>query len=266
MIWAAVTGHGGAARAGDGATSAARWEPSPMPTGTTRRHRYARSSTASSVTQLLSESCSSLLQRLTTRVRGPSAAVDTSLGTTRSRLEDKYSAVLKRREPEPDAQAPVRNPLAKSATTALLTAPREKTPQQYHHQREHRGRGYSHRVAQTQQPQPARRTRHKSGAAPENRTRTRTPRRVGRSEQAAARLYPVEIPLDEAPPDPDPDPEDERQAKRKEIRSLILKYSVLDEAYDRLNDAANKYRREIVAVSGFLRRLLPSVPRALIVQ
>lgn len=40
-----------------------------------RRSRYARSSTVS-VTQMLSDSCSSLLNRLTSRVRGPSAAVE----------------------------------------------------------------------------------------------------------------------------------------------------------------------------------------------
>lgn len=72
---------------------------------TNRRNRYTRSSTTS-VTQLLSDSCSSLLQRLTTRVRGPSSTADRStirrspiannLGLTRSRLEDKYSSILDR--------------------------------------------------------------------------------------------------------------------------------------------------------------------------
>ena len=72
---------------------------------TNRRNRYTRSSTTS-VTQLLSDSCSNLLQRLTTRVRGPSSTVDRStirtspiashLGLTRSRLEDKYSSILDR--------------------------------------------------------------------------------------------------------------------------------------------------------------------------
>ncbi|KAK2588301.1 hypothetical protein KPH14_004319 [Odynerus spinipes] len=73
---------------------------------TSRRSRYARSSTTTSVTQLLSDSCSSLLQRLTTRVRGTSTANDRSIGSrrspnlssylsgTRSRLEDKYSSIL----------------------------------------------------------------------------------------------------------------------------------------------------------------------------
>lgn len=65
---------------------------------TSRRNRYGRSSTTTSVTQLLSDSCTSLLQKLTTRVRGTSALNDRSninrLGSTRSRLEDKYNTVL----------------------------------------------------------------------------------------------------------------------------------------------------------------------------
>ncbi|KAI4497798.1 hypothetical protein M0802_007124 [Mischocyttarus mexicanus] len=74
---------------------------------TSRRNRYARSSTTTSVTQLLTDSCSNLLQRLTTRVRGTSTANDRSIGTRRSppnssnylsnartRLEDKYSSIL----------------------------------------------------------------------------------------------------------------------------------------------------------------------------
>ncbi|XP_017796330.1 PREDICTED: dual specificity tyrosine-phosphorylation-regulated kinase 2 isoform X1 [Habropoda laboriosa] len=74
-----------------------------------RRNRYARSSTTTSVTQLLSDSCSSLLQRLTTRVRGMSTANDNvgnktpvtrrspiagQLNTARARLEDKYCTIL----------------------------------------------------------------------------------------------------------------------------------------------------------------------------
>lgn len=93
---------------------------------TTRRNRYARSSTTTSVTQLLSDSCSSLLQRLTTRVRGTSTTNDrgvrnaatgrrsphtSQLGITRTRLEDKYSTILdkyssKKRHDLPD-QTPI---------------------------------------------------------------------------------------------------------------------------------------------------------------
>ncbi|XP_066595740.1 dual specificity protein kinase CLK1 isoform X2 [Prorops nasuta] len=57
-----------------------------------RRSRYARSSTTTSVTQLLSDSCSNLLQRLTTRVRGPSSSNET--GSSRRRFEDKYYSIL----------------------------------------------------------------------------------------------------------------------------------------------------------------------------
>ncbi|KAG7190547.1 hypothetical protein KM043_006647 [Ampulex compressa] len=74
----------------------------------TRRNRYARSSTTASVTQLLTDSCNSLLQRLATKVRGTSAMNERgaiggtsrrspnggTLGATRFRLEDKYSSVL----------------------------------------------------------------------------------------------------------------------------------------------------------------------------
>ncbi|XP_029673926.1 serine/threonine-protein kinase Doa isoform X1 [Formica exsecta] len=66
-----------------------------------RRSRYGRSSTTTSVTQLLSDSCTSLLQKLTTRVRGTSALNDRGrspnigrLRNTRSRLEDKYNTIL----------------------------------------------------------------------------------------------------------------------------------------------------------------------------
>ncbi|KAL0106161.1 hypothetical protein PUN28_016113 [Cardiocondyla obscurior] len=72
-----------------------------------QRGRLARSSTTTSVTQMLSDSCTSLLQKLTTRVRGTSALNDRGvgatatrrssigrLGNTRSLLEDKYSAIL----------------------------------------------------------------------------------------------------------------------------------------------------------------------------
>ena len=75
---------------------------------TPRRNRYSRSSTTS-VTQLLSDSCSSLLQKLTTRVRGPSSTVEhtdpvttrktpvlSRYGSTKSRFEDKYTAILDR--------------------------------------------------------------------------------------------------------------------------------------------------------------------------
>ncbi|CAG9854197.1 unnamed protein product [Phyllotreta striolata] len=118
--------------------------PSSTPT-LTHRPRYARSSTTSNVAQLLSDSCSSLFQKLTTRVRGLSTTVERQLpadgyptpannagasprgfvplsasksttvvpnfGHTISRLEDKYSSVLdkiykKNNKPQEKTPAP----------------------------------------------------------------------------------------------------------------------------------------------------------------
>lgn len=125
-------------------------------TAPSRRTRYSRSTTTS-VTQMLSDSCSSLLQKLTTKVRGPSAtgerihnnttlstptnntlstptkvttrAKTTNIGSpnlnsTRSRLfDEKYAAVLDRiygrkRDPERTLEPSVGRTLAKSATSA----------------------------------------------------------------------------------------------------------------------------------------------------
>lgn len=111
----------------------------------TRRNRYTRASTTS-VTQLLSDSCSSLLQRLTTRVRGPSAtsafertpqksattanipALTSSHNNATSaggktKFEDKYTYVLdriygRRREQEKTLEPSVGRTLTKSATTS----------------------------------------------------------------------------------------------------------------------------------------------------
>ncbi|XP_046979802.1 LOW QUALITY PROTEIN: uncharacterized protein LOC124545026 [Schistocerca americana] len=289
MIWAAVTNHGNStaaaapAVAGAGVESGGRWDASAGATGA-RRHRYARSSTASSVTQLLSESCSSLLQRLTTRVRGPSSTADCQpqpqspssvttpgtssaaaaattttaaaaatfgLGTTRSRLEDKYSAVLKQRRPERDRER-VREKderdndkeierlplLQKSATNVQLlrdSPPALELNQHRHHGHSHHHHHHHHRHH-----------RHKSDRGPvsaavplasESRTRTRTRTRTPRRERyLPSRLCPVEIPLSVDEPSTTP-ADDERQAKRQEIQSLILKYSALDEAYSRLTDS-----------------------------
>ncbi|XP_049952555.1 dual specificity protein kinase CLK2 isoform X1 [Schistocerca serialis cubense] len=286
MIWAAVTNHGNStaaaapAVAGAGVESGGRWDASAGATGA-RRHRYARSSTASSVTQLLSESCSSLLQRLTTRVRGPSSTADCQpqpqspssvttpgtssaaaattttaaaaaatfgLGTTRSRLEDKYSAVLKQRRPERDRER-VREKderdndkeierlplLQKSATNVQLL--RDSPPALELNQHRHHGHSHHHHH---------RHHRHKSDRGPvsaavplasESRTRTRTRTRTPRRERyLPSRLCPVEIPLSVDEPSTTP-ADDERQAKRQEIQSLILKYSALDEAYSRLTDS-----------------------------
>ncbi|XP_015588385.1 serine/threonine-protein kinase Doa isoform X2 [Cephus cinctus] len=271
--------------------------------GSTRRSRYSRSSTTS-VTQLLSDSCSSLLQRLTTRVRGPSSAADrvastasasgssassassgSNLGSTRSRLEDKYSSVLERysRKPEDSytrklerdhsyyrrdgsylrdektLEPSVSRTIVKSPTSVLLSekaypyvsggtladSRRDKTP------------GYQHRTVERQSlvnSEAYRRYgRHKSGHA-ETRSRKVRPHRSGKSEQlegAAAgnfRLRPIEIDptCTREPMDPEKTPTgscaaniadeadqavSEREAKRKEIQSLIMKYAAIDEAY-----------------------------------
>jgi len=100
------------------------------------QQRYTRSSTTTSVTQLLSDSCSSLLARLTTRSREIPLprktdeklriVEDINLGSTRTRLEDKYSDVLekyvrKKREQETTpTPADNKHGISKSATTSSL--------------------------------------------------------------------------------------------------------------------------------------------------
>ncbi|KAI4460324.1 serine/threonine-protein kinase doa-related [Holotrichia oblita] len=282
-----------------------------------RRQRYTRASTAS-VTQMLSDSCSSLLQKLTTRVRGPSATLERHLGTTnnnnlhhnnnnhpvsmktttetsrcalspvnhnnnnnsfyssaRSRIEDKYASVLdkiygRKKDHEKTLEPSVGRTLAKSATTSNIflsekaypyvqTSTREKTP-------------FKSESKRKQYPEPpytyldrdtAYRARQKSSNHSELRPRkSAKPLRTGKSESSeyqrrpTLKLCPVEIPLvdaaalqpqplllnggadnfieDEATPTPTvPDPISEREAKRKEIQSLIMKYSALDEAYNK---------------------------------
>ncbi|XP_050304686.1 probable dual specificity protein kinase madd-3 isoform X1 [Anthonomus grandis grandis] len=122
----------------------------------TRRPRYTRSSTHS-VAQLLTDSCSSLLQKITTRVRGPSATVERQIqsnaknptgnsggnfsiyrpnplttsksstvvpnfSTTKSRIEDKYNSVFDRiygrkRDSEQKVEPSIGRGLSKSSTT-----------------------------------------------------------------------------------------------------------------------------------------------------
>jgi len=249
-------------------------------TAQTRRHRYTRSTTAS-VAQLLTESCSSLLQRITTRVRGTSTAADNvtvsassstssaslGLGITRSRLEDKYSTVLdkyvRRREDagthrvgtesqrveagseQQASKSPL--PLTKSATTASVVLSekahpfaskssaipvREKTPY----------RCGEHRLLQQQQQaySSSHRHRQKSGQGDHSHRAPVRPVRVGRSEQgerrlltSGLRLCPVEIEPSSIDEPSVEDAVNEREARRKEIQSLIMKYTALDEAYNR---------------------------------
>lgn len=286
-----------------------------------RRTRYVRSSTIS-VTQLLTDSCSSLLQKLTTRVRGPSQIVDNRtsaaigitspstsvsqntesslIGSTRSRLEDKYSAVLerlagKRRDPErtlePSTSKTIEkraNPLTKSATSVVLSEKaypyvsgigyREKTPY----------RSSAHRLSQHQHqshyPEPpyayldqhsAYNMRQKPSNVSELRPRrSARPMRTGKSEVGNERpvrnnlmkLCPVEIPscsIEEVPTSRDATPTNsdyvdpqivEREARRKEIQSLIMKYSALDEAY---NKATNNSAVPAAASSAALASSAP---------
>ncbi|VEN44410.1 unnamed protein product [Callosobruchus maculatus] len=287
-------------------------------TGATPRRqqqRYARSSTTTSVAQLLSDSCSSLLQKLNTRLRGPSATVERQLSTTgsgagltnhhpnplttsksttvvpnygsaRNRFEEKYSSVLdriyKRKDHEKTLEPTTATPLSKSATTTnvLLSekaypyvganslTQREKTP--YRNERTssiHTRRQYQPEYSSyydrdgLYSSSSSSRVRHKSNH-PEFRSNRRStkPQRSGKSEvndrRVLTKLQPVEIMLHDdmrtssnvsavvdgsTTPTPSasaPDTVNEREAKRKEIQSLIMKYSALDEAYNRVHDTS----------------------------
>lgn len=199
---------------------------------TVRRNRYSRSSTTS-VTQLLSESCSSLLHRLTRR--GPSekptyrvqpsnrpeekpidtvkvsskistavpVTITSALGSTRSRLESKYSAVLdrvKRREVidhdktlEP---SPLRTHGAKKSASSVILGEK----------------AYPYVSALEQ-----------SGAYMD---RDDIYRSRHRSNGKHTHRYHQPVEDDEATPTNEMT---EREAKRKEIQSLIMKYAQLDD-------------------------------------
>lgn len=189
-----------------------------------RRTRYARSSTVS-VTQMLTDSCSSLINRITGRSRGPSECIRKPelkpVETSRNhnipsssssssylpspfhssgytvRNEDRYLSAL-------DAHRYRRQqrPLTKSATTVLLSekaypfvhqTPREKTPYR----------------------------RHKPNVLLSIRPLKRSPTTVTTTvlppESIAQTTDPVIT---------------EREARRKEIQTLIMKYSALDNDED----------------------------------
>lgn len=254
-----------------------------------RRSRYARSSTVS-VTQMLSDSCSSLLNRLTSRVRGPSAAVEppvkptpavrhhhhalstkqpdqenvepprrlhrrdqlhastTSIdrphhhhhrnrldeatrsrleekysNSTRTRLEDQYAAALERYSRRKERENSDGRSLTKSATThSVLLAEkaypyvtassvvREKTPFRTERSRRH--------VTEARQPHKIR------------------PLRAGNTAElndSRLTLVPTSPPAQVNNEDPsvagDVDTDRERDVKRKEIQSLINKYTALDD-------------------------------------
>lgn len=292
--------------------------------------RYARASTTS-VTQLLSDSCSSLLQKLTTRVRGPSATGERNLATsnsttsigsptrnstkslggstssllsTRNKLEDKYSYVLdriygRRRDHDKTLEPSVGRSLVKSATTSnvilsekaypYVSAVREKTPYKNESSRHHHH--YHQYVPQYPEPpysyldreSAAYRVRHRTNHSelrPRRSSKPQQQHRAGRSEapdrKASLKLQAVEIPfhdeskLDVASPDDDettptpatvvasPDPLSEREAKRKEIQSLIMKYSALDEAYNRGGENATSSTAATIAQKYYPRLGLPS--------
>ncbi|KAF5270381.1 hypothetical protein FQR65_LT05569 [Abscondita terminalis] len=181
----------------------------------TRRNRYIRSST--SVTQMLTDSCSSLLQRLATKVRGPSATIDRinnslssnaktnnfdspNINPTRSRLfDEKYASVLdkiygKKKDSERTIEPSIGRTLTKSATTAnvllsekaypyVTNAHREKTPYKSDNK-------FSQFRAQYPEPpytyldrDTTLRVRHKSSNQSELRPRRSSkPRRSGKSE------------------------------------------------------------------------------------
>nr|CAI5853657.1 unnamed protein product [Callosobruchus analis] len=262
----------------------------PDVTGATPRRqqqRYARSSTTTSVAQLLSDSCSSLLQKLNTRLRGPSATVERQLstatnhhpnplttsksstvvpnyGSARNRFEEKYSSVLDRIYRRKDHEKTLEPALSKSATitNVLLSekaypyvganslTQREKTPYRNETRRQYQPEYSSYYDFSTS------RVRHKSNH-PEFRSNRRStkPQRSGKSEvsdrRVLTKLQPVEIKLHDdtttaavdgsttpTPSTSAPDTVNEREAKRKEIQSLIMKYSALDEAYNRVHDTS----------------------------
>ena len=196
-----------------------------------RRNRYSRSSTTS-VTQLLSDSCSSLLQRLTTRVRGPSTTAERTdpipsrktpvlsrHGSTRSRFEDKYAAILdrytsyrkrdedhpqrqerdksyhRRREESPDLrdektlEPSVQRTVVKSPRASVLLSekayPYVSTSNIGRDLRREKTPGY-HRADRhlvTNSEAYKHYGRHKSGHADSRRTKVRPPNRSGKSEQ-----------------------------------------------------------------------------------
>uniref|UniRef100_A0A1B6KVA9 dual-specificity kinase n=2 Tax=Graphocephala atropunctata TaxID=36148 RepID=A0A1B6KVA9_9HEMI len=253
---------------------------------TSRRARYARSSTVS-VTQLLQESCSSLLNRITSRVRGPSAATEPAKPTpaarvrdreniepprrphrhadnngettapaatttssarsryedttrarleeryadsTRTRLEDKYSAALERysrRNRREEKEHSGGHSLTKSATThsillsekayPYVAAPsssvvREKTPYRAERHRRH-----------TETRQHKIRPLRAGGGG-----------NTGELNDSRLTLVPVDQNVEGGGGGggerSERSPDNDRQARRKEIQSLILKYTGLDDS------------------------------------
>lgn len=171
---------------------------------TPRRNRYTRSST--SVTQLLSDSCSSLLQRLTTRVRGPSTATENlnserktpilnRRASTRSRFEDKYTAILDRytnyrkRDEDRDSRRDATTPknreektLEPSAQRTIVKSPRASVLLSEKAYPYVTGGTTSARTFQIDKTPYHQYSRHKSGNSESRRLKNR-PNRSGKSEQ-----------------------------------------------------------------------------------
>lgn len=105
-----------------------------QPTSTSRRgqqNRYTRSSTTS-VTQLLSDSCSNLLQRLTSRVRGPTAERAAPLST--SSASTPVSPRVQQRRYQPAAATATgrnRQRTEDSSLTSMLGSARSRLEEKY---------------------------------------------------------------------------------------------------------------------------------------
>lgn len=284
-------------------------------TASSLRARYARSSTVS-VTQLLTDSCSSLLNRLTSRVRGPSTVADKPLtvtstssrldperdreniepprrhhrhqttdlhgaaaaaaaaerparttrhedttrsrleeryaDSTRSRLEDKYSAALERYSRKKEKERSTGRSLAKSATTHSIllsekaypyvsastsssssSVVREKTPYRSERHRRH-----------TEARQHTEVRQHKSRPLRTNELSDSRLTLVPTNSLAPLATAELDEPAAAASVDSDTDVD--RRAKRKEIQSLIMKYTgvedgTADEASSVLARCQQKY-------------------------
>ncbi|XP_054265556.1 dual specificity protein kinase CLK2 isoform X2 [Macrosteles quadrilineatus] len=213
-----------------------------------RRARYARSSTVS-VTQLLSDSCSSLINKITSRVRGPSAAVEGAAVTapvrpqrdrdradrenieppaprrvhrevpseTTRRLEDyKYSAALdkysRRRERERERSGG--RSLTKSATTHSILLAEKAYP-------------YVSSTSVVREKTPYRGDRRRHTEVRQHKLR---PLRAGNTTDLSdSRLTLVPLNDNTVVGLPEIADDETRQARRKEIQSLILKYTGLED-------------------------------------
>lgn len=240
-----------------------------------RRSRYARSSTVS-VTQLLQDSCSSLLNRLTSRVRGPSAAVDRepvepprrahrrdkpvtqdtprsrldgtfSQESVRSRLEDKYLTTQDAARPRPEdkfsnTQESTRSRLEdKYLATQDSSRPQLEDKYRYSRRRDREFSGgqslaksaTTHTILLSEKAYPY----VTSTSVVREKTPYRTERhRRQQTEASQHKLRPLRTELGDSlgalPSNAEGSPAHDRQARRKEIQSLILKYTGVEDNCD----------------------------------